>query len=99
MKISRRNFLKGSLTTLFVAGFNLPIYASNNIKKNLVVISLRGGMDGLCALPAKNDKNFEKLRPDLILDKNLEINSDFVLHPSLSTFHELWKELKGLQIS
>jgi len=36
MKISRRNFLKGSLTTLFVAGFNLPIYASNNIKKNLV---------------------------------------------------------------
>ncbi len=47
MKISRRNFLKGSLTTLFVAGFNLPIYALNNIKKNLVVISLRGGMDGL----------------------------------------------------
>ena len=95
MKISRRNFLKGSLTTLFVAGFNLPIYASNNIKKNLVVISLRGGMDGLCALPAKSDKNFEKLRPDLILDKNLEINSDFVLHPSLSTFHELWKEGKS----
>ena len=95
MKISRRNFLKGSLTTLFVAGFNLPIYALNNIKKNLVVISLRGGMDGLCALPIKNDKNFEKLRPDLILDKNLEINSDFVLHPSLSTFHELWKEGKS----
>ena len=95
MKISRRNFLKGSLTTLFVAGFNLPFYASNNIKKNLVVISLRGGMDGLCALPAKSDKNFEKLRPDLIIDKNLEINSDFVLHPSLSTFHELWKEGKS----
>ena len=95
MKISRRNFLKGSLTTLFVAGFNLPIYASNNIKKNLVVISLRGGMDGLCALPAKSDKNFEKLRPDLILDKNLEINSDFVLHPSLSKFHKLWKEGKS----
>jgi len=95
MKISRRNFLKGSLTTLFVAGFNLPIYASNNIKKNLVVISLRGGMDGLCALPAKNDKNFEKLRPDLILDKNLKIDSDFVLHPSLIKFHELWKEGKS----
>ena len=95
MKISRRNFLKGSLTTLFVAGFNLHIYASNNIKKNLVVISLRGGMDGLCALPAKNDKNFEKLRPDLILDKNLKIDSDFVLHPSLSKFHELWKEGKS----
>ena len=69
MKITRRNFLKGSLTTLFVAGFNLPIHAASKIKKNLVVISLRGGMDGLCAIPVKSDKNFEKMRPDLIIDE------------------------------
>ena len=29
MKISRRDFLKGSATTLFLAGFNLPALASN----------------------------------------------------------------------
>jgi len=27
MKISRRDFLKGSATTLFLAGFNLPALA------------------------------------------------------------------------
>ena len=61
MKISRRNFLKGSVTTLFLAGFNLPVY-SNSKKKNLVVIMLRGGMDGLCAVPVIGDKDFEKRR-------------------------------------
>ena len=35
MKISRRTFLKGSLTTLFLAGTGLPVYSSNKAKKNL----------------------------------------------------------------
>ena len=52
MKISRRDFLKGTATTLFLAGFNLPALASSSKKKNLVVIMLRGGMDGLCAVPS-----------------------------------------------
>ena len=91
MKISRRNFLKGSLTTLFVAGFNLPIYASNNIKKNLVVISLRGGMDGLTAVPVIGDKNLKKQRRQLILEETLKLNSDFALHPKLHSFYDLWK--------
>ena len=51
MKISRRNFLKGSATTLFLAGFNFPVLANTTKKKNLVIIMLRGGMDGLCAVP------------------------------------------------
>ena len=48
MKISRRDFLKGTATSLFLAGFNLPALATSSRKKNLVVIMLRGGMDGLC---------------------------------------------------
>ena len=40
MKISRRNFLKGSATTLFLAGFNFPVLANTNlgirsVEKNL----------------------------------------------------------------
>ena len=35
MKISRRDFLKGTATTLFLAGFNLPALASNSKKKEL----------------------------------------------------------------
>tara|TARA_B100001123_G_scaffold179587_1_gene205802 strand:+ start:1429 stop:2577 length:1149 start_codon:yes stop_codon:yes gene_type:complete len=94
MKISRRNFLKGSVTTLFLAGFNLPVY-SNSKKKNLVVIMLRGGMDGLCAVPVIGDKDFEKRRKNLILDKTIKLNSDFALHPRLTNFHKLWKKEMG----
>ena len=43
---------------------------------------LRGGMDGLCAVPIIGDKNFEKRRKDLILDETIKLNSDFALHPN-----------------
>ena len=33
MKISRRNFLKGSATTLFLAGFNFPVLANTDKEK------------------------------------------------------------------
>ena len=33
MKISRRDFLKGSATTLFLAGFNLPALATTSKKE------------------------------------------------------------------
>ena len=35
MKISRRDFLKGTATTLFLAGFNLPALATTSKKKEL----------------------------------------------------------------
>ena len=95
MKISRRNFLKGSATTLFLAGFNFPVLANTDKKKNLVVIMLRGGMDGLCAVPIIGDKNFEKKRKDLILDETIKLNSDFALHPKLMNFYNLWQNNLG----
>ena len=83
MKISRRNFLKTTaLTSLYFAGFGNPTLAHNH-KKNLVIIMLRGGMDGLCAIPVKGDKNFEKLRSKINLDKTLKLTSYFDLHPAI----------------
>ncbi len=62
IKINRRNFLKSSIvTSLYLAGFGLPSFANTVSKKNLVIIMLRGGMDGLCAIQIRGDKNFEKL--------------------------------------
>ena len=93
MKINRRNFLKATaLTSLYFAGFGTPTLASNVPKKNLVVIMLRGGMDGLCAIPIKGDKNFEKLRSKINLDKTLDLTSDFDLHPALTSFKRLWDQ-------
>ena len=93
MKINRRDFLKATaLTSLYFAGFGTPTLASNGPKKNLVVIMLRGGMDGLCAIPIKGDKNFEKLRSKINLDKTLDLTSDFDLHPALTSFKRLWDQ-------
>ena len=91
MKISRRNFLKTSaLTSLYFAGFGIPSLANSKSKKNLVIIMLRGGMDGLCAIPIKGDKDFEKMRSKINLDRTLPLTSDFDLHPALETFKNLW---------
>ena len=91
LKINRRDFLKSTaITSLYFAGFGLPSVANTGPKKNLVIIMLRGGMDGLCALPVKGDKNFEKLRSKINLDKTLSLTSDFDLHPALKTFKSLW---------
>lgn len=91
MKISRRNFLKTSaLTSLYFAGFGIPTLANSKSKKNLVIIMLRGGMDGLCAIPIKGDKDFEKMRSKINLDRTLSLTSDFDLHPALETFKNLW---------
>ncbi len=95
MKITRRNFLKFFLSTVFLSGYNFPVYSDTKPKKNLIVIMLRGGMDGLCAVPVIGDKDFEKRRKALIFDETIKLNSDFALHPVLNSFHELWKEGTG----
>ena len=95
MKISRRDFLKGTATSLFLAGFNFPVLASTSKKKNLIVIMLRGGMDGLCAVPVIGDKKFEKIRKGILIDDPIKLNSDFGLHPKLKGFNECWNENTG----
>ena len=93
MKITRRDFLKTTaLTSLYFAGFGAPGYTNSGTKKNLVVVMLRGGMDGLCAIPIKGDKYFEKLRSKINLDRTLSLSSDFDLHPALKTFKSLWDQ-------
>ena len=95
MKITRRDFLKGTATTLFLAGFNLPALATTSKKKNLVVIMLRGGMDGLCAVPIIGDKNFEKRRKSILIENTIKLNSDFALHPRLIGFNKCWNDNTG----
>ena len=92
MNCTRRSFLKGSLATIFFSNFNVPLYGSiKDPKKNIVIISLRGGMDGLTAVPV-NDSLINRYRSDLILNNKLKLNSDFSLHPKLKTLHSLWSE-------
>ena len=95
MNCTRRNFLIGGSSTLFLSGFYPKISFANTQKKNLIIISLRGGMDGLTAVPVIGDKRLKKLRKQLILENTLKLNSDFALHPKLKIFHELWEKKKA----
>ena len=71
------------LITIFLLGIlgisviftNLTNINISNTKKNLVIISLRGGMDGLTAVPV-NDILINKYRSDLILNNKLKLNSN-----------------------
>jgi len=91
MNCTRRSFLKGGLATLFFSGMPLPGLANSQKKKNIIVIMLRGGMDGLTAVPVISDPSLNKLRKNIIIEDVLKLNTDFALHPKLQTFHELFK--------
>jgi len=92
MNCTRRNFLIGGTASVFLTGINLQSKAISNNKNNLIIISLRGGMDGLSAVPIIGDKNLKKHRKKLILEETLKLDSDFALHPKLDIFHNLWKD-------
>ena len=94
MTLSRRHFIAGtsSLTLLGSPLFNAR--AAKLEKRNLVIIMLRGGMDGLTAVPV-HDGLLDKARPDIQVEGLLNLNSDFSLHPKLKYFHKLWREKRA----
>ncbi len=68
--------------------------------KRFVVIILRGGLDGLAAVPAHGDPDYAAKRGALALPNTgpgapIDLDGMFGLHPSLATMGQLWaaKEL------
>ena len=59
----------------------------------LIVLSLRGGFDGLSALAPIGDPDYYKARPSIALPKSQVIAGDgtFGLHPALSPLLPMWK--------
>mgnify|MGYP001479917650 FL=1 len=92
--ITRRAFLTGSITVTMLGSPLFSVFAEKRKKRNLVIISLRGGMDGLSAVPPI-DPTLEKFRPDITVRRTLPLTSDFSLHPSLKNFHNAWKQDKA----
>ena len=91
MIVKRRDFI-GGLSSLSLLGSPLFNARAEGIaKRNLVVIMLRGAMDGLSAVPVR-DSLLGKARPDIMVDDAFALTSDFQLHPRLSRFHDLWQE-------
>ena len=88
-KLTRRHFLKVSGASLFLAGIPLQGFTQDKPPGTISVIILEGGMDGLSAVPAFGDPNFEKMRGILVPENYLKLNSLFGLHPSLKNLSSL----------
>ncbi|MCZ4354332.1 DUF1501 domain-containing protein [Roseovarius aestuarii] len=90
--LSRRHFLTRSAAlgcSLAASPLITPVtFASAPGDGRLVVIVLRGGLDGLDLLPPLGDKGLTALRPDV--DLATDLNGFFGLHPAMSPLRPLW---------
>ena len=91
---SRRHFLLGS--GALAAGAMIPqvLFANTGGSPRLVVMILRGALDGLAAVPPYGDPDYARLHRDLAIaapggaDGALRLDNTFGLHPSLTFLHE-----------
>jgi uncharacterized protein (DUF1501 family) len=93
----RRNFLRTS--ALAAGGLAVSRFALANApgQNRLVVVILRGALDGLSAVPPIGDPDYARLRGSIALarpgskDGALPLTNDFGLHPALGFLHESYR--------
>ena len=90
--MDRREFMCRSAGILGLSFAALPsAWASIDANAPRVLfVLLRGGMDGLAAVPPVGDAEYNKIRPNIAISESLGLNKDFALHPSLPALHALW---------
>jgi uncharacterized protein (DUF1501 family) len=91
---SRRRFLIGAGALAATATVPNALFAYTGGSSRLVVVILRGALDGLAAVPPYGDPDYASLHRELAIaapgaaDGALALNNTFGLHPSLSFLHE-----------
>ena len=105
--MKRRKLL--TIASLATTGMLLPIgfnswvargIDSANNRRRLVVVFLRGGMDGLNVLVPHQEADYYKVRPTIAVpypDREngaIDLDGFFGLHPKLKALLPLWKEKK-----
>ena len=102
---NRRHILKGLSATACLWGAPLSAaFAALPGDRRLVVVILRGAVDGLAALPPHGDKDYHSVRGALALSSDgatplHDLDGMFGLHPALANLKSLYdaKELIGFQ--
>jgi uncharacterized protein (DUF1501 family) len=93
-KSSRRRFLIGAGALAATAAIPNALFAYTGGSSRLVVVILRGALDGLAAVPPYGDPDYASLHRELAIaapggpDGALALNNTFGLHPSLGFLHE-----------
>lgn len=82
--MDRRNFLKGSIGTLYMLANPAMAYAGTKITdKRLLIVLLRGGMDGLASIPPIGDRGLSQIRKDILVNGVEDLDGFFGINPAL----------------
>jgi len=94
MDRSRRNFLARTLAfgcSAAASPLITPVtFAAVPSDKRLVVIILRGAMDGLHVVSPVGDPMLAQYRPSMLGGDHLNLDGYFALHPTLGDLMPLW---------
>ena len=90
--LERRSLLTG-MAALSALASARAAFAAAPTDRRFVLLLLRGGLDGLHALPPHGDRDYRRLRPTLALspDPFLDLDGYFGLHPSLGDLMPLYR--------
>jgi uncharacterized protein (DUF1501 family) len=94
--LSRRQIMKLATACALTAAPLRLAFAAAEIERRLVVLVLRGAMDGLHAVPPVADPAYRRLRGDLALPLPgeaggaLSLDDRFALHPALATMKQIY---------
>ncbi|MFT6559770.1 DUF1501 domain-containing protein [Sneathiella sp.] len=103
IRVNRRKFMIGAASLPVLAAPDLS-FANIPGEQRLVVMVLRGGMDGMSAVAPVGDPDYYALRPNIAIPKPGETNGAlplgpfFGLHPSLKPIYPLWEKGQLLPI-
>jgi uncharacterized protein (DUF1501 family) len=94
-ELTRRNFLKGLTYAGCCTILSWPqlLWASVPTEQRLLVVVLRGAMDGLGAIPAIGDRDYQASRGNLAFKDNglLQLDGFFAMNAALGPFHDLYQ--------
>jgi len=92
--LSRRTLLGGIGSGTLLAPFGASFALANApTDRRLVIVILRGALDGLAAVPPYADPEYRRIRGTLALPENdgiLDLNGRFGLHPALAPLQALY---------
>jgi uncharacterized protein (DUF1501 family) len=102
--LKRRDFLQRAGLALVATGLPPILLAKADTEARLVVVILRGAMDGMAMLAPYGDGNYRKLRGELALAKPggqdgvLKLDGLFGLHPSMQNVAEMYADGHALLV-
>ena len=91
---TRRQILQTSLGAIAGAALPQAAFARLPSEKRFVFMLLRGGMDGLAAVPPLGDPDYASQRGELALGPaagGWRLDDRFALHPAMPVAHELYR--------